>query len=82
MLSLKVVNKTTAITIFQSSNCSNRRVWLQTNLGKIVEQSIRLYLPLFQQVSIPASIATTSNRSDAPYEHARYQGWIIGVEYR
>ena len=39
-------------------------------------------LPLFQIVSIPASIATTGIRSDAPYEHAQYQGWIIGVEYR
>ena len=33
-------------------------------------------------VSIPASIATTGIRSDAPYEHAQYQGWIIVVEYR
>ena len=41
-----------------------------------------LYLPLFQLVSIPASVATTGIHSDAPYEHAQYQGWIIGVEYR
>ena len=39
----------------------------------------RLYLPLFQLVSKPASIATTGIRSDTPYEHAQYQGWFIGV---
>ena len=42
----------------------------------------RLYLPLFQLVSKPALISTTGIRSDATYEHAQYQGWIIGVEYR
>ena len=36
---------------------------------------------MFQLVSIPASIATTGIRSDAPYEYSQYKGWIIGVEY-
>ena len=47
-----------------------------------VQQSTRLYLPLFQLVSTPASIVTTGIHSDAHNEHAQYQGWIIGVEYR
>ena len=40
-------------------------------------------VPVFiYPVSTPTSIATTGIRSDAPYKHAQYQGWIIGVEYR
>ena len=85
-LTLKVVNKTATNTlhgtIFQSSNSRNRRVQLRTNLCKLVERSTRLYLPLFQLVSIPASIATTGIRNDTPYKQAQYQEWIIGVEYR
>ena len=37
---------------------------------------------LVSTISIPASIAATGIFSDAPYEHAQYQGWNIGVEYR
>ena len=67
-LTSKVVNKTVTNTLhgknFQSS--------------KLVERSAHLYLPLFQLVSIPASIATTGIRSDAPYEHAGgLLGWNI-----
>ena len=37
-----------------------------------------IWEPLFQLVSIPASIATTGIHSDIPYEHVQYQGWNIG----
>ena len=41
-----------------------------------------IYLPLFKLISIPASIDTTGTCSDAPCEHAQFQWWNIGVEYR
>ena len=85
-LTLKVMNKTLNNTLhgtnFQVCNCRKRLVYLRTNLGKLVERSTRLYLPLFQLVSIPTSVATFGIHSDAPYEHAQCQGWIIGVKYR
>ena len=47
-----------------------------TNSGKLVQRSTRLYLSLFQPVSIPTSIATTGISSDTHYEHASTRGEI------